>query len=148
MERESPVDDLEANTWELQLPLAKMRAVDWRTPGLKACENTQYEKGWRSIECRARVLSETVPGTMWPATAVERLLDARAEMVKEHDAKRQRRENEPMQQEPSSSSGHKGATKRASATSVQELEESLYRAGTWTSRSAGALMVAAEGRDS
>ena len=172
---ESAVDDHEANTRELQLTLAQRRTVDCRTLGCKTCENTQYHKGWHLTECRARILRETVPDTMWPATATQRLLDTGADdalAAKDHDAKRQRREQEePMQQEPSSGSGRKPspsddeamrradaeaekclkrarvleerrAAKRASATSAQEMEESLDPA-TRTS-SAAALMVVAE----
>ena len=121
-------------------------------------------------------MPDAVP--LWPATATKRLLDkgtddARTELAKDPDAKRQRREHEePTQREPSRGSGRKRSpgddeakrraeveaektlkrareleerkvAKRASAIFVQELEESLDPA-TGTSSSAAAVMVAAE----
>ena len=96
----------------------------------------KYHRGWHSTECRARILPETVPDTMWPATTTKRLLDtgtddARAGLAKDHGAKRQRHEQErPVHQEPSSGSVVKRsladdeATRRADA----EAEKALTRA--------------------
>ena len=106
-ERESRLDDLEANTRELQLAPTQMEAVDPKTPKCNTCENTQYHKGWHSTECGARILPETVPDTYGQRRSHRRCA---CWIGKGSDAKRQRREQErPVQQEPSSRSGVKRA---------------------------------------
>ena len=47
--RESPLDEPEKDTRELLLALAQLRALDWRTPRCKTCENTQCHKGCKNL---------------------------------------------------------------------------------------------------
>ena len=166
--RVSPLDDPELNLRELKAALALMTECDWRTPGCKTCQDTRYPKGWHSAECRERVLPATVPDTMWPVVTTKRLLDTGADDARnEHEAKRHKDDALPMEQEPSSSSGVKRsnveairradaeaekavkrakmleerrAAKRASATPMDELEESATNAEV----TAESLMIAAE----
>ena len=166
--RVSPLDDPELNLRELKAALALMTECDSRTPGCKTCQDTRYHKGWHSAECRERVLPATVPDTMWPVVTTKRLLDTGADDARnEHEAKRHKDDALPMEQEPSSSSGVKRsnveairradaeaekavkrakmleerrAAKRASATPMDELEESATNAEV----TAESLMIAAE----
>ena len=166
--RVSSLDDPESNLRELESALALMTEVNRRTPGCKTCQDVRYHKGWHSVECRERVLpTTTVPDTMWP---VARLLDTGADDARDdHESKRHNNSDDivPMAQEPSSGSGVKRsnleairradaeaekalkrakaleerrAAKRASATPMDELEESATNAEV----SAEAMMIAAE----
>ena len=122
------------------------------------------------MECRERVLPTTAPDTTWPVAATKRLLDAGADDARDdHESKRHKSSDDtvPMAQEPSSGSGVKRsnleairradteaenamkrakmleerrAAKRASATPMDELEESPTNAEI----SAEAMMVAGE----
>ena len=168
--RVSPLDDPESNLRELKSALALMTECDWRTLGCKTCQDVRYIKGWHSVECRERVLPPTVPDTMWPVASTKRLLDTGADDARDdHESKRHTHSDDtvPMAQEPSSGSGVKRsnleairradaeaekalkrakvleerrAAKRASATPMDELEESATNAEV----SAEAMMVAAE----
>ena len=156
--RVSPMDDPESNLRELKSALALMTEVDWRTPGCKTCQDVRYHKGWHSVECRERALPTTVPDTMWPVAITKRLLDTGADDARDdHESKRRKSSDDtvPMAQEHSSGSGVKRsnlevirradaeaekalkrakvleerrAAKRASATPMDELEESATNA--------------------
>ena len=165
--RVSPLDDPELNLRELKAALALMTECDWRTPGCKTCHDTRYHKGGHSAECRERVLPATVPDTMWPVVTTKRLDTGADDARDEHEAKRHKDDALPMEQEPSSSSGVKRsnveairrvdaeaekavkrakmleerrAAKRASATPMDELEESATNAEVTVE----SLMIAAE----
>ena len=168
--RVSPLDDPESNLRELKSALALMTEVDWRTPWCKTCQDVRYHKGWHSVECRERVLPTTVLDTMWPVTTTKRHLDTSADDARDdHESKRHESSDDtvPMAQEPSSGSRVKRsnleairradaeaekalkrakvleerrAAKRASATPMDELEESAPNAEV----SAEAMMIAAE----
>ena len=130
----------------------------------------RYHKGKHSAECRERVLFAKVPDTRWLVAATKRLLDTGADDARDdHESKRHRSSDDPvpMAQGPSSGSGVKrsnfeairradgeaekaltraklqekrSATKRASATPMDELDESAMNA----EKSVEAMMVAAE----
>ena len=147
-----------------------MTECDWRTPGRKTCQDVWCRKGWHSMECRERVLLATVPDTMWPVATTKRLLDTGADDARDdHESKRHKSSDDtvPMAQEPSSGSGVKRsnleairradaeaeealkrtrlleerrAAKRASATPMDELEESAINAEI----PAEAMMIATE----
>ena len=166
----SPLDDSESNLRELKSALALMTECDWRTPGCKTCQDVRYHKGWHSVECRERVLPTTVPDTMWTVATTRRLQHTGADDARDdHESKRHTSSDDdvPMAQEPSSASGVKRskleairradaeaekavnrakmleerrAAKRASATPMDELEQSATDAVV----SAESLMVAAE----
>ena len=168
--RVSPLDDPESNLRELKSALALMTECDWRTLGCKTCQDVRSHKGWHSVECRERVLPTTVPATMWPVATMKRLLDTGADDARDdHESERHKSSDDtvPMAQEPSSGSGVKRsnleairradaeaekalkrakvlqewrAAKRASATLMDELEESATNAET----SAEAMLIAAE----
>ena len=87
--RVSSLDDLESNLRELKSVLALMTECDWRRPGCKTCQDVRCHKGWHSVECRERVLSTTVPDTMWPVATTKRLLDTSADDARDdHESKR------------------------------------------------------------
>ena len=158
---------LNQNLRELTGAPALMTEVDWRTPGCKTCQDIRHHKGWHSVECRERVLPPTVPDTMWPVASTKRLLDTGADDARDdHESKRHKNSDDtvPMAQEPSSGSGvnnveairradaegekaskrakvleERRAAKRASATPMDELEESATNAEV----TAESLMIAA-----
>ena len=161
--RVSPLDDPEPNLRELKSAPALMTEVDWRTPGCKTCQDVRYHKGWHSAECRERVLPPTVPDTMWPVASTKRLLDTGADDARDdHESKRHKKTLTTLcrwHRNPSSGSGVKRsdaeaqkalkranvleerrAAKRASATPMDELEESATNAEV----TAESLMIAAE----
>ena len=147
-----------------------MTEVDRRTPGCKTRQDVRYHKGWHSVVCGERVLPTTVPDTMWPVATTKRLLDTGADDAHDDlESKRHKSSDDtvPMAQEPSSGSGVKRsnfeairradaeaekalkrakvqeerrAAKRASATPMNELEESATNAEV----SAEAMTIAAE----
>ena len=155
--RVSPLDDLEANLRELKCALALMTECDWRTLGCKTCQDVRYHK--HSAECRERALLATVLDTVWPHATTKRLLDTGADDARDdHESKRHKCSDDivSMAQELSSGSGVKRsnleairradaeaeraakraklqeerrAAKRASATSLNELEESAMNDG-------------------
>ena len=122
------------------------------------------------MKCRERGLPTTVPDTMWTVATTKRLLDTGADDARDvHESKRHKSSDDtvPMAQEPSSGSGVKRssleairradaeaekalkrakvlekrhAAKRASATPMDELEESTTNAEI----SAEPMMIAAE----
>ena len=127
--RVSPLDDLESNLRELKSALALMTEVDWRTPGCKMCQDIRYHKGWRSVECRERVIPPTVP--MWPVASTKRLLDTGADDARDdHESKRHKNSVDavPMAQEPSSRSGVKRSNLEAIRRADAEAEKALKRA--------------------
>ena len=156
--RVSPLDDPESHLRELKSVLALMTEVDWRTLGCKTCQDIRHHKGWHSVD------------TMWLVASTKRLLDTGADDARDdHESKRHKNSDDtvPMAQEPSSGSGVKRsnveairradaeaekalklakvleerrAAKRASATPMDELEESATNAEV----TAESLMIAAE----
>ena len=81
------------------------------------------------LECRVRVLPATVPDTMWPVATTKRLLDTGADDARDdHEAKRHKDDALPMEQEPSSSSGVKRANVEAIRRADAEAEKALKRA--------------------
>ena len=121
-------------------------------------------------ECRERVPPAAVPDTMWPVATTKGLLDTGADdALDDHESKRHKSSDDtvPIAQEPSSGSGVKRsnleairradadaekalkrakvleerrAAERASATPMDELEESATNAEV----SVESLMIAAE----
>ena len=168
--RVSPLDDPESNLRELKSALALMTEVDWRTLGCKTCQDIRYQQGWHSAECRERILPPTVPDTMGPVASTKRFLDTGADDARDdHESKPHENSDDtlPMAQEPSSGScvkrsdseairradaeavkalkrakvlEERRAAKRASATPMDELEESATNAEV----TAESLMIAAE----
>ena len=168
--RVSPLDDPESNRTELKNAPALMTECDWRTPGSKTCQDVRYHKGWHSLECRERVLLSTVSYTVWPVATTKRLLNIGADDARDdHESKRHKSSDDtvPTAHEPSSGSGVKRsnleairradaeaekavkraklleerrAAKRASASPMDELEESATNAEV----TAELLMIAAE----
>ena len=115
--RVSPLDDPVTNLRELQSALALMTEVDWQTHGCKTCQDVRHHTGWHSVEWRERVLSTTVPDTVWPVATTKRLLDAGADDARDdHESKRLKRSDDtvPMAQEPSFGSGVKRSNLDAS----------------------------------
>ena len=93
-------------------------------------QDVRYHKGWRSAECRERVLPATVLDTMWPATT-KRLLDTGADDARgDHEAKRRKSSDDtvPMAQDPSSGSGVKRSNLEAIRRADAEAEKALKRA--------------------
>ena len=92
--RVSPLDD--------PVPNSLMTECDRKTPGCKTCQDVRYHRGWRSAECRERILPATVPDTMWTVA--------------------------PTVQEPSSGSGVKRSNIEAIRRADAEAEKALTRA--------------------
>ena len=166
------LDDSESNLRELKTTLSQMTECDWRTLGGQTCQSAQYHKGWPSVERPVRVLSATIPNTMWSVTATKRLLDTGTDDVRaDHESQRKKNAETHEQEEPSSSSGIKRSTadveamrradaeaerslkrarmleerraaERASATPMDELEESATNDDG--EKPAGAILVAVE----
>ena len=132
-----------------------MTEVDRRTPECKTCQDVRYHKGLHSVECRERVLPPTVPDTVWLVATTGRLLDTGADDARDdHESKRHKNFDDTV---PMASSGsgvkrsnleairradveaekalkrakvleERRAAKRASATPMDELEESATNA--------------------
>ena len=123
----------------------------------------RYHKGWHSAECKERVLPTTVPDTVWLVATTKRLLDTGADDARDdHESKRHKSSDDTVRSGVKRSNldairradaeaekalkrakvlgEERRAAKRASATPMDELEESAMN----EENSAEVMMVAAE----